>query len=135
MIASTKGRYALRVLADMASESERGATFIPLKDIADRQEISEKYLEAIVKLLVNEGLLIGQRGKGGGYKLAKAPEEYTVGEIIRAAEGSVAPVACLVEGAKKCSRYDKCTTIGMWTKLDSIINDYLDSVKLVDLST
>ncbi|MCR5593860.1 MAG: Rrf2 family transcriptional regulator [Saccharofermentans sp.] len=132
MIASTKGRYALRVLADMAVNCPDGG-FLPLKEVAERQEISEKYLEAIVKLLVEKKLLVGHRGKGGGYKLAKAPEEYSVGEILRATEGSIAPVACLTEGADKCERYDRCTTIAMWTKLDSIINDYLDSVKLTDL--
>ena len=132
MIASTKGRYALRVLADMAvNNSENG--FIPLKEVAERQEISEKYLEAIVKLLVDKDLLVGHRGKGGGYKLSKAPEEYSVGEILRATEGSIAPVSCLAEGADKCDRYDNCLTIGMWTKLDNIISDYLDGVKLTDL--
>ncbi|MBR1798255.1 MAG: Rrf2 family transcriptional regulator [Clostridiales bacterium] len=132
MLASTKGRYALRVMADMA-ENCKDDEFIPLKDVAQRQEISEKYLEAIVKLLVSKDLLTGHRGKGGGYKLSKAPEEYTVGEILRAAEGDIAPVACLVEGAEKCHRYDSCKTIGMWTKLDNIISDYLDGIKLTDI--
>ena len=93
MIISTKGRYALRVMIDLA-EHQTGA-YIPLKEIAERQEISEKYLEAILKVLVRERFLIGMRGKGGGYKLSRAPEQYTVGSIIRLTEGSLAPVACL----------------------------------------
>ena len=133
MIASTKGRYALRVMADMAEYSKDGE-YISLKDVAAREEISEKYLEAIMKLLVENKLVQGHRGKGGGYRLVKAPEEYSVGEIIRAAEGDIAPVACLSQGAQKCDRYDNCKTIGMWTKLDSIITDYLDGIKLTDLS-
>ena len=132
MIASTKGRYALRVLADMA-ESAKDGEFVALKDIAARQEISEKYLEAIMKILVENKLVVGHRGKGGGYRLVKAPEEYSVGEIIRAAEGDIAPVACLAPGAEKCDRYVTCKTIAMWEKLDTIISDYLDGIKLTDL--
>ncbi|MCR5200627.1 MAG: Rrf2 family transcriptional regulator [Saccharofermentans sp.] len=132
MIASTKGRYALRVLADMA-ESAKDGEFVALKDIAARQEISEKYLEAIMKILVENKLVVGHRGKGGGYRLVKAPEEYSVGEIIRAAEGDIAPVACLAPGAEKCDRYDTCKTVAMWEKLDTIISDYLDGIKLTDL--
>lgn len=132
MIASTKGRYALRVMADMAEYCKDGE-FISLKDIAAREEISEKYLEAIMKLLVENKLVLGHRGKGGGYRLVKKPEEYSVGEIIRAAEGDIAPVACLSQGAQKCDRYDVCRTVSMWEKLDTIINDYLDGVKLTDL--
>ena len=132
MIASTKGRYALRVLADMA-ESAKDGEFVALKDIAARQEISEKYLEAIMKILVENKLVVGHRGKGGGYRLVKVPEEYSVGEIIRAAEGDIAPVACLAPGAEKCDRYDACKTVAMWEKLDTIISDYLDGIKLTDL--
>ena len=110
MIASTKGRYALRVMADMAEYCQDGE-FISLKDIAAREEISEKYLEAIMKLLVENKLVLGHRGKGGGYRLVKKPEEYSVGEIIRAAEGDIAPVACLSQGAQKCDRYDVCRTV------------------------
>ena len=101
MIASTKGRYALRVMTDMAEYGQDGE-FISLKDIASREEISEKYLEAIMKLLVENKLVLGHRGKGGGYRLVKKPDEYTVGEIIRAAEGDIAPVACLAQGAPCC---------------------------------
>ena len=132
MIASTKGRYALRVLVDMAESSIEGE-YVALKDIASRQGISEKYLEAIMKILVEKKLVQGHRGKGGGYRLVKKPQDYTAGEIIRAAEGNLAPVACLVPGAAKCERYDKCRTVGMWEKLDTIVSDYLDSIKLTDL--
>ena len=119
MIASTKGRYALRVMADMAQFAKDGE-FIALKDIASREEISEKYLEAIMKLLVEK-------------RLVRKPEEYSVGEIIRAAEGDIAPVACLAPGADKCDRVDSCKTISMWRKLDTIISDYLDGISLTDL--
>jgi len=131
MIASTKGRYALRVLADMAGQEE--GEWIPLSGIAQRQEISEKYLEAIVKLLVDKKLIEGRRGKGGGYRLSKPSSEYTVGEILRAAEGDIAPVACLVEGAEDCPRREGCATVKMWEKLDDLINGYLDGVTLKDL--
>lgn len=133
MIASTKGRYALRVMADMAEFAKDGE-FIALKDIASREEISEKYLEAIMKLLVEKKLVLGHRGKGGGYRLVRKPEEYSVGEIIRAAEGDIAPVACLAPGADKCNRVDSCKTISMWKKLDTIISDYLDGISLTDLT-
>ena len=132
MLVSTKGRYALRVLADMAENGGENE-FIPLKDIADRQEISEKYLEAIVKLLVTDKLLIGHRGKGGGYRLAKAPSKYSVGEILRATEGDIAPVSCLCEGAEKCPRRNECSTIAMWTRLDDMISSYLDGISIADL--
>lgn len=132
MIASTKGRYALRVMADMAEFAKDGE-FIALKDIAAREEISEKYLEAIMKLLVEKKLVLGHRGKGGGYRLVRSPEEYSVGEILRAAEGDIAPVACLAPGADKCDRVDTCKTIAVWRKLDTIISDYLDGIKLTDL--
>lgn len=132
MIASTKGRYALRVLADMAESSEEGE-YVALKDIASRQGISEKYLEAIMKVLVENNLVVGHRGKGGGYRLVKLPQDYNVGEILRAAEGDIAPVACLAPDAAKCERSDSCRTVGMWKKLGTIISDYLDNVKLTDL--
>lgn len=133
MIASTKGRYALRVMADLAEHDPLGSTYIPLKDIADRQDISEKYLEAIVKLLVKEGLLVGLRGKGGGYKLAQPPEKCSVGQILRITEGDIAVVSCLAKGAAACPRANSCSTISMWTKLDSLISGYLDSVTVADL--
>ena len=131
MIISTKGRYALRVMIDLA-EHQTGA-YIPLKEIAERQEISEKYLEAILKVLVRERFLIGMRGKGGGYKLSRAPEQYTVGSIIRLTEGSLAPVACLEQNPVECRRMAECRTLPMWRKLNTMINDYFDGITLADL--
>lgn len=133
MFASTKGRYALRVLADLAEHDTDENDYIPLKDIARRQEISEKYLEAIVKLLVKEKLLIGVRGKGGGYRLARKPEEYPVGEILRITEGGINVVSCLAEGADACPRSASCRTLNMWTRLDELIGNYLDSITIADL--
>lgn len=131
MMISTKGRYALRVMIDIAEHQHDG--YIPLKEIAARQEISEKYLEAIVKSLVKERYLTGLRGKSGGYRLTKAPEEYTVGSILRLSEGSLAPVACLEQGSQQCARMADCPTLPVWRKLDELVNNYLDSVTLADL--
>lgn len=131
MLVSTKGRYALRVMIDLAEHQADG--FIPLKIIAERQEISEKYLENIIKLLVKAKLLTGVRGKGGGYKLAKAPEQYTVGSILRTTEESMAPVACLDSDAEACPRAAECRTLNMWRGLDKLINDYLENITLADL--
>lgn len=128
---STKGRYALRVLADMAEHQSDG--YLPLKEIAQRQDISEKYLESIVKLLVKGGVLKGLRGKGGGYRLNKSPDQYTVGEILRMTEGTLAPVACLEAGAEPCGRVSGCPTLRMWQGLDRVINEYLDSCTIADL--
>ena len=133
MFASTKGRYALRVLADLAEHTADENSYIPLKDIANRQEISEKYLEAIVKLLVKENLLVGVRGKGGGYRLARKPEECSVGQILRITEGSINVVSCLADGAQSCPRSANCRTLNMWTRLDSLIGDYLDHITIADL--
>lgn len=131
MLISTKGRYALRVMVDLAEHPNEG--FIPLKVIANRQEISEKYLENIIKLLVRSKLLNGLRGKGGGYRLTKAPEEYTVGDVLRLTEDSLAPVVCLEENAAVCSRMADCRTLSLWQGLDKVISDYLNSVTLADL--
>ena len=131
MLISTKGRYALRVLTDMAEHG--GSEYIKLKDIAERQEISEKYLESIVKQLVKNKIVSGLRGKGGGYKLSKAPDEINAGEILRIMEGGLAPVACLENGDGDCVRSCECKTLPIWQNLDKIINDYLESVKLSDL--
>lgn len=128
---STKGRYALRVLADMAEHQSDG--YLPLKEIAQRQDISEKYLESIVKLLVKGGVLKGLRGKGGGYRLNKSPDQYTVGEILRMTEGTLAPVACLEAGAEPCGRVSGCPTLRMWQGLDRVINEYLDGCTIADL--
>ena len=113
MMISTKGRYALRVLIDMAEHQAGG--YVPLKEIAERQEISEKYLESIVKTLVKEQILEGLRGKGGGYRLRKEPDQYTVGQILRVMEGSLAPVACLEEGSAPCARVASCRTLPLWS--------------------
>ena len=131
MLISTKGRYALRVMIDLAEHQADG--FIPLKVIADRQEISEKYLESIIKLLVKAKLLNGLRGKGGGYQLTKAPEQYTVGSILRMTEDSIAPVSCLELDAAACPRAAECRTLSLWQGLDKVINDYLDNITLADL--
>ena len=132
MLISTKGRYALRVMVDLAEHQGEG--YLPLRDIATRQEISEKYLESILKVLVQNRLLEGLRGKGGGYKLTKAPEQYTVGSILRLTEESLAPVACLEPGSGQCSRMGQCRTLPVWRNLDRIVNEYLDSVTLADLT-
>ena len=131
MLISTKGRYALRVMVDLAEHPADG--FIPLKVIAERQDISEKYLESIIKLLVKAKLLTGVRGKGGGSRLTKAPEQYTVGSILRVTEESMAPVACLEPGAEICPRSAECRTLALWKGLDKVINDYLDKYTLADL--
>ena len=131
MLISTKGRYALRVMIDLAEHQTDG--FIPLKVIAQRQEISEKYLESIIKLLVKARFLNGLRGKGGGYQLTKAPEQYTAGSILRLTEDSLAPVACLEESADACPRMQACWTLPLWKGLDKVISDYLDNVTLADL--
>ena len=131
MLISTKGRYALRVMIDLAEHQSED--FIPLKVIAERQEISEKYLESIIKLLVKAKLLNGLRGKGGGYQLTRAPEQYTVGSILRLTEESLAPVACLEDGAASCPRMASCRTLPLWQGLNKVISDYLDNVTLADL--
>ena len=132
MLVSTKGRYALRVMIDLAEHRSDG--FIPLKVIAERQEISEKYLENIIKLLVKAKLLTGVRGKGGGYQLTKAPEQYTVESILRITEDSMAPVACLEPGADACPRAAECRTLSMWQGLDKLITDYFANITLADLT-
>lgn len=129
---STKGRYALRVMVDMAeNQGEQG--YLPLKEIAERQDISEKYLESILKGLVQEKMLAGVRGKGGGYRLTRKPEEYTVGSILRLTEGELAPVACLEANAEPCPRAGACPTLPMWSKLNGMIQDFFDSITLADL--
>ena len=131
MLISTRGRYALRVMIDLAEHQGEG--FIPLKAIAQRQGISEKYLESIIKLLVRGKLLNGLRGKGGGYQLTKAPEQYTAGSILRMTEESMAPVSCLESDAEACPRAAECRTLPLWKGLDKVINDYLDNFTLADL--
>lgn len=131
MLISTRGRYALRVMIDLAEHQWSG--HIPLKEIAQRQGISEKYLESIIKLLVKARLLSGVRGKGGGYRLTQPPERYTVDAILRLTEDSLAPVSCLEEGAGPCVRAAECRTLALWQGLDKVIRDYLSGITLADL--
>jgi len=128
---STKGRYALRLLLDLAEHS--GGGFISLKEIAQRQNISKQYLEQIVALLNTSNILRTNRGKQGGYMLAKPASEYTVREVLRITEGSLAPVTCLEEEVNLCDKATFCKTLPMWTGLQKVINDYLESVTLQDL--
>lgn len=130
MLISTKGRYALRVMIDLAEH--QGMGYIPLKEIAKRQEISEKYLESIIKLLVKEHFLAGARGKGGGYQLTRAPSEYPVGDILRLTENTLAPVACL-EANAVCPRMSDCKTFPIWKGLEQVVNEYLDRFTIDDL--
>lgn len=131
VLVSTKGRYALRVMLELAQFGGEG--YLPLTEIAERQDISVKYLESIISVLSKAGLVDGVRGKGGGYRLSRKPEEYSVGEILKLTEGSLAPVACLDCKPNKCERSESCKTLPMWEKLDEIICDYLNSVTLADL--
>lgn len=128
---STKGRYALRLMADIGAHDQSGC--VSLRDVAARQEISVKYLEQIAGMLTKAGFLYSERGAQGGYRLSRAPEEYTVGSILRLTEGSLATVACLEEGAPACPRMAECRTYPLWYKLDGMISEYLDSVTLADL--
>lgn len=130
MIISTRGRYALRVMIDLSQQYPDSYT--PLKEIAARQEISEKYLENILKSLVTQGFILGLRGKGGGYRLTKSPEEYTLASILHATEGSLAAVACLEDHAPECARAGQCPTRPIWEKLNNLIEDYLGSITLAD---
>ena len=131
MIVSTKGRYALRVMIDLAEQNTHDR--VPLKEIAERQQISQKYIEAIMTLLSKNGFVDAVHGKGGGYRLNKKPEEYRVGDILRLTEGSLSPVACLEKGAEECPRKAECRTLPMWTKLDELVEGYFDSVTLAQL--
>lgn len=129
---STRGRYAIRVMIDLA-ENEEGS-YIPLKDIAARQEISKKYLEIIVKDMVEGGLIVGASGKGGGYKLCKKPEEYTVGEILELMEGTLSSVSCLADKNNDCPRKSVCRTLPMWKEYDNMVHDFFYGKKLSDLT-
>lgn len=131
MLISTKGRYALRVMIDLAEHQTD--EFISLKGIAQRQEISEKYLESIIRMLVKARVLESLRGKGGGYRMKKTPGEYTVGSILRLTEESLSPVACLEENADVCPRMGKCRTLSLWQGLNKVIQEYLESVTIADL--
>lgn len=128
---STKARYALRVMIDLAEHQDAG--YIPLKDIAARQEISEKYLEIIIKILVKGKMLKGLRGKGGGYILTREPSEYIVGDIIELTEGPLAPVACLQPDAEVCNRKDICVTLPLWEKYYTLVYDFFFHITLEDV--
>ena len=131
MIVSTKGRYALRVMLCLA---QRGSDeYIPLKEIAESENISQKYLESIMTILSKAGFLDAVHGKGGGYRLNRASEAYTVGSILRLTEGSLAPVSCTTQGAAACSRSSCCQTLPMWEKLEKMINDFFEDITLADL--
>ncbi len=130
-IISTKGRYAIRVLLDLAEH--RNGSYIPMKEVAERQEISLKYLEKIIPALVQNGLVKGIHGKGGGYMLTRDPEDYTIGEILKLTEGELTAVACLSENAEPCHRAAECKTLDMWKKFNQTVNDYFDNIKLSDL--
>lgn len=127
---STKGRYALRVMIDLALNSNE--KYISIKDIANRQEISNKYLEQIISMLNKAGFLEVARGNTGGYKLAKQPNEYIIGDILRATEGELAPIYCLTDDGE-CDKQKNCKTYSFWKGLDAVINDYVDSKTLEDL--
>lgn len=131
MMISTKGRYALRVMLDLADHNT--GDYIPLKDIAKRQEISVKYLENILASLSRVDLVDATRGKGGGYRLSKPPAEYPAGEIIRLAEGSLASVACLKGSKQGCEKADQCRALPLWQGLDKVVYEYLNSYSLADL--
>ncbi len=131
MMISTRGRYALRILVDLAENQRDG--YITLKEAAERQEISEKYLESIVKDLVKAKVVEGLRGKGGGYRLARPAEEIRVLDVLRHTEGSMAPVACLEEGAKPCGRAAACRTLPLWEGLDRVVREYLSGFTVQDL--
>ena len=128
---STRGRYALRVMLDLAEQNKD--SFIPLEEIANRQGISKKYLELILKVLVKHDLLKGLRGKGGGYRLTRSPEQYTVGEILELTEGPLSIVACLHDDKNPCQNKSKCHTFPMWLKFDKMVHEYFFGITLRDL--
>ena len=131
MMISSRGRYALRVMIDLAEHADEGC--LPMKEVAQRQSISLKYLEKIMPLLVAAKLVTGTHGKGGGYRLTRSPRDYSIGEILRLTEGDLAPVACLECNAEKCVRTADCRTLPMWSELNRRVNEYLDSVTIADL--
>ncbi|MBR4807404.1 MAG: Rrf2 family transcriptional regulator [Lachnospiraceae bacterium] len=128
---STRGRYALRVMADLAIH--QGDGYVPMKDVAGRQDLSLKYLEQILPALTKNNLVEGIQGKGGGYRLTRKPEDYAIGEILRATEKDLAPVSCLAHDAEECNRRPQCKTIKFWEGLNVVINKYLDDATLADI--
>ena len=131
MIVSTKGRYALRVMVCFAQRG--GEEYIPLKEIAEAEGISQKYLESIMTTLSKAGFVDAVHGKGGGYRLNRSPEAYTVGSILRLTEGSLSAVSCTSQGAAACSRSECCNALPMWEKLDKMINDFFEGITIADL--
>ncbi len=131
MLISTRGRYALRVLIDLAEHQGHG--YIPMKDIARRQEISLKYLERIIPVLTKNGIIEGLQGKGGGYRLAVSPDQCRIGDILRLTEGDLAPVACLEQGARPCPRAAQCRTFPLWTEFYQLVNSFFDAKTLADV--
>ncbi len=131
MMISTRGRYALRVLVDLAENQRDG--YVTLREVAERQEISEKYLESIVKELVRAGVLEGVRGKGGGYRLARSAEEIGVLEVLSLMEGTLAPVVCLAEESRPCARSAVCRTLPLWKGLNEVVSSYLGQFSIKDL--
>lgn len=131
MLISSKGRYAIRVILDLAEHSD--GQFIPLKDIAARQDISQKYMESIMTLLSKNGFVEAMHGKGGGYCLNKPASEYKIGDILRLTEGTLAPVTCLQEETQACERAAQCKTLPLWMGLDKVICDYLDNISIADI--
>lgn len=128
---STRGRYALRVMIDIAAN--QGDGYVPMKDVAARQGLSLKYLEQILPALTKNNLVEGIQGKGGGYKLTRLPAEYKIGDILRVTEKDMAPVSCLAIGAEECVKRAECKTISFWSGLNDVVNEYLDSKTLADL--
>ena len=131
MMISTRGRYAIRVMIDLAEHYN--GSYIPMKDVAKRQEISLKYLEKILPVLSKNGIIEGVHGKGGGYRLTRDPADYTVGEILRLAEDGLAPISCLEDGAPPCSKAAECRTLSMWEGFYKLINEYFDGITIADL--
>ena len=132
MMISTKGRYALRVMIDLAEHCN--GEYIPMKDVVKRQQVSQKYVERIMTMLSKANFVEAVHGKGGGYRLGVKPSECRVGDVLRLTEGDLAPVACLSCGAEPCKRYADCKTIGMWSEFNRITNEYFDGITLSDLN-
>ena len=128
MIVSSRGRYALRILVDLALHQQEG--YVPMKEMAKRKDISQKYMESIMPVLVKGGLVAGVTGKGGGYRLTRAPASITVGEVLRLTEGDLAPVSCLSSKGEPCGRTAACPTFKMWEDFDKLTNDYFDAIPL-----
>lgn len=131
MLISTRGRYAIRVMIDLAEHYT--GSYIPMKDVAQRQQVSLKYIERIMPTLTQNGFVEGVHGKGGGYRLVREPQEYRIGEILRLTEGDLAPVACLECNAATCERAAECRTLPMWSKFKDMMDEYFDGITLADL--